>query len=224
MSWQRIQAGMIAIGLLAAVTYLSLGGHMAQAAPPKPQPQTVNVPDVDPHKAFGQKSAPVVLEIFSDFQCPACRQYYVGTNRQLLDNYVNTGKVYLIHRDFPLPMHAYSRVAARYARAAALIGKFEKVEDALFQNQQQWDQTGDVDGIVASALTSAEMTKVRALVKNDPAKLDALIEKDVALGRTYNVSQTPTSIFHANGQTYPYGGGIDYQFLKQFLDQLIGQK
>jgi len=148
----------------------------------------------------------------------------VGTNRQLLDNYVNTGKVYLIHRDFPLPMHAYSRVAARYARAAAQIGKFEKVEDALFQNQQKWDQTGDVDGIVASVLTSAEMTKVRTLVKNDPAKMDALIEKDVALGRTYNVSQTPTSIFHAKGQTYPYGGGIDYQFLKQFLDQLLGQK
>ena len=224
MSWQRIQAGVIALGLLATVTYLSLGGRAANAASPAPKPQAVILADVDPHKAFGQKSAPVVLEIFSDFQCPACRQYYLGTNRQLLDNYVNTGKVYLIHRDFPLPMHAYSRLAARYSRAAAQIGKFEKVEDALFQNQQKWDQTGDIDGIVASVLTSAEMTKVRALVKNDSAKMDALIEKDVALGRTYNVSQTPTSIFHANGQTYPYGGGIDYQFLKQFLDQLIGQK
>ena len=221
MIWQRIQAGAIATSLLAACAFFSLGSGEVQAAPPAPQ--SLSLPDLDPHKAFGQKNAPVVVEIFSDFQCPACRQYYVNTNRQLMDNYVNTGKVYLVHRDFPLPMHAYSRVAARYARAAAQLGKFEKVEDALFQNQQKWDQTGDVDGTVAAALGPAEMTKLRALLKN-PAAIDAMIEKDIALGKTYNVSQTPTSVFHAKGQNYPYGGGIDYQFLKQFLDQLIGQK
>ena len=82
-----------------------------------------------------------------------------------MDNYVTTGKVYLIHRDFPLPMHAYSRVAARYARAAAEIGKIELVEKALFENQEKWEQSGDVDGTLAAVLSSADMTKVRALVK-----------------------------------------------------------
>ena len=82
-----------------------------------------------------------------------------------MDNYVNTGKVYLIHRDFPLPMHAHSRVAAQYSRAAAQIGKLEAVEEALFQNQEKWEQSGDVDGTVAAALSPAEMNKVRALVK-----------------------------------------------------------
>lgn len=193
------------------------------ATPALPVPQDANgIPDVDPHKAFGSKSAPVAMEVFSDFQCPACKTLFVATNRQLFENYVSTGKVYLIHRDFPLPIHAYSTVAARYGRAAAQIGKFEQVEQALFQNQEKWEQTGDVDGTVAGALSAAEMAKVRALVKG--GTLDAAIDKDRKLGQMYNVSQTPTTVFHCKGQTYPYGGAMTYDTLKQFLDQLLSQK
>jgi protein-disulfide isomerase len=213
--------GVIAIGLLAAGAYLSLGDRMAQAA--AADPQSVNLTDVDPHKTQGSKSAPVVMEVFSDFQCPACKQLYVGTSRQVTDNYVATGKVFVIHRDFPLPMHAYSRVAARYGRAAAQIGKLEQVEQALFQNQESWDRTGDVDGTVASALSPADMTKLRAILKN-PAPLDAAIEKDIALGRTYNVTQTPTTIIHCKGQTYPVSGVVNYDVFRSFLDQLLSSK
>jgi protein-disulfide isomerase len=195
-------------------------GHVTHPAPP---PQTIDgIPDVDTHVAFGSKTAPVVMEVFSDFQCPACKTLFMTTNRQLMDNYVSTGKVYLIHRDFPLPMHAHSKVAAQYSRAAAQIGKFEPVEQALFQNQEKWEQSGDVDGTVATALSSAEMAKVRALVKSGTP--EAAIQKDVALGHVYNVSQTPTTVFHAKGQTFPYGGGMSYDILKSFLDQLAAQK
>src|ERR1700682_1630170 len=142
------------------------------------------VPDVDPHAASGSKNAPIVMEVFSDYQCPACKTLFMTTNRQVMDNYVSTGKVYLIHRDFPLPMHAHSQVAAQYSRAAAQIGKFEPVEQALFQNQEKWEQTGDVDGTVAAVLSSAEMTKVRAIVK--AGTVNAAIQKDVALGHLYN--------------------------------------
>jgi protein-disulfide isomerase len=186
-------------------------------------PQSSNgVSDVDPHTAFGSKTAPVVMEIFSDFQCPACKTLYTATNGKLMDNYVNVGKVYLIHRDFPLSMHAYSRVAARYARAAAQIGKFEPVEQVLFQNQEKWEQNGDVDGTVASVLSAADLAKVRALVKG--GTLDAAIDKDFALGQMYRVNQTPTTVFHCKGQTYPYPGVMSYEILKQFLDQLLSQR
>lgn len=181
-----------------------------------------SVPDIDAHVAFGSKNAPVTMEVFSDFQCPACKTLYMTTNRQLTDNYVTTGKVYLIHRDFPLPMHAYSRVAAQYSRAAAHIEKFEPVEQALFQNQEKWEQNGDVDGTVAAVLSSAEMTKVRNMVKS--GAMDALIQKDVTLGNTYRVNQTPTSVFHSKGQTFPYSGGMSYDILRNFLDQLISQR
>jgi protein-disulfide isomerase len=193
----------------------------AASRPPAPQSAAV-LPDVDPHKAFGSKNAPVTMEVFSDFQCPACKTLFISTHRRLMDDYVSNGKVYLIHRDFPLPMHAHSRVAARYARAAAQIGKVEPVEQALFQNQEKWEQSGDVDGTVAAVLSPAEMAKVRALVKG--GTLDPMIDKDYSLGQTYNVSQTPTTVFHCKGQTYPFSGVMTYDILKQFLEQLLSQK
>ncbi len=212
MNRRRATAGTILLSLLGAFAVLA-----AKAAPQAP-----GVTDIDPHTAFGSKTAPITMEVFSDFQCPACKTLYTSTNRQLMDNYVSTGKVYLIHRDFPLPMHAYSRIAARYARAAAQIGKFEPVEQVLFQNQEKWEQTGDVDGTVASVLSAAEMAKIRALVKG--GTLDAGIDKDSALGQLYRVSQTPTTVFHSKGQTYPFAGVMTYDMLKQFLDQLLSQK
>ena len=162
------------------------------------------------------------MEVFSDFQCPACKTLFTTTNRQLMDNYVTTGKVYLVHRDFPLPMHAYSRKAASYARAAAQMGKTEAVEQALFENQEKWEQSGDVEGTVAAVLSAKEMTKVRELVKG--GTLEALIDKDYELGQMYRVNQTPTTVFHCKGQTYPYAGAMSYDILKQFLEQLLSQK
>ncbi len=184
---------------------------------------TVNgVTDIDPTKAFGSKSAPVVVEIYSDFQCPACKQLFLNTTQKLMDNYVNSGKVYLVHRDFPLPMHAYSRVAASYSRAAAHIGKCEAVEKVLFQNQEKWEKDGDVKGIVASVLSPAEMKKVQAIV--DTKTLEPMIDKDKQMGLTVPVTQTPTSVFHSKGQTYPFAGTLSYDVLKDFLDGLIAQK
>jgi len=211
------KATMAAFAVLAA---LGIGVVlMAMAAPP---PTAGSVSDIDTHKAFGSKNAPLVLEVFSDFQCPACKTLYTSTNRQLMDNYVTNGKVYLVHRDFPLPMHAHSRVAAQYARAAAQLDKNEQVEQALFANQEKWENSGDIDGTVATALSPAEMTKVRALVKG--GTLEPLIEKDLALGRIYNVNQTPTTIVHYKDQTYPVVGVQSYAVLHQFLDQLLAQK
>jgi len=184
--------------------------------------QVSGVPEIDPHRAFGSKSAPIAMEVFSDFQCPACKQLYKTTNQQLLDNYVNTNKVYLVHRDFPLPMHAHSRVAARYVRAAAQLGKGEQAEQALFQNQEKWEQSGDIDGTLAAVLPAADMTKIRAQAKG--TALDAGIDKDVALGKTYNVNQTPTTIIHFKGETYPVVGIVSYDVLHQFLDQLLSQR
>ena len=209
----RISAWALSLAVLVAALVSALGVRAGQSSA---------VPDIDPHVAVGSKNAPIVMEVFSDFQCPACKTLFTTTNRQVMDNYVSTGKVYFIHRDFPLPMHAHSQVAALYSRAAAHIGKSEVVEQALFNNQEKWEQSGDVDGTVAAVLSPAEMAKVRTLVKG--GTLDAAIDKDYALGQTYSVNQTPTTIFHCKGQTYPYSGVMTYDILKQFLDQLLSQK
>jgi protein-disulfide isomerase len=181
------------------------------------------VNDIDPAKAFGSKSAPVIMEIFSDFQCPACKQLFTTTTQKVMENYVNTGKVYLIHRDFPLPMHAYSRVAASYSRAAAHIGRGDEVEQAIFQNQEKWELSGDIQGTVAATLSAAEMKKVQALV--DAKTFEPLIEKDKHLGQLVPVNQTPYTVLHTkSGQTIPIVGYVSYEALKPFLDQLVAQK
>ena len=204
---------------------LALGGFALSATVAKAvssNPGQAGVPDIDPYKAFGSKNAPITMEVFSDFQCPACKQLYKSTNQQLIDNYVNASKVYLVHRDFPLPMHAYSRVAASYARAAAHIGKTEAVEKELFQDQEKWEASGDVKGTVASVLTPADMKKVQALV--DGKTLEPLIERDKQLGQMVPVNSTPTSVIHYKGQPYPVVGVVSYADLHQFLDDLLSRR
>ena len=228
------------IPALTLIATLTVAGSFLHASPQKAQklkPTAAATPaaapavaiisvsgvnDIDSSRAYGSKNAPVVMEIFSDFQRPACKALNSSVNQKLMDEYVSTGKVYLVHRDFPLPMHAYSRVAASYARAAAHVGKGEPVEQALFQNQEIWEANGDVKGTVAAVLSPAEMKKVQALV--DAKTLEPLIEKDKQIGQTLPVTQTPTSVFHSKGQNYPYAGTLSYDVLKDFLDQLVAQK
>jgi protein-disulfide isomerase len=71
-------------------------------------------------------------------------------------------------------------------------------------------------------LTPAEMVKVRALVKG--GTMDALIDKDFAVGNIYHLNQTPTTVLHAKGQTYPVVGVVSFDILRNFIDQLLGQK
>src|SRR5882724_6284295 len=145
-------------------------------------------------KALGVPGAPITLEVFSDFQCPSCKALHEETLRPLVTDYVNKGKVYLIHRDFPLAMHAYSRTAALYANAAFRVNKYEMVATALFHQQAMWAANGKVEDAVASVLSPAELQKVRALIK-DP-RLTMEIEQDIALGGKAKVHQTPTMVFH----------------------------
>jgi protein-disulfide isomerase len=217
-------ASLLAVGLLATpgTQKSTAKKSAASSSTPAAQITTITVgrvTDIDPTKAFGNRNAPVVMEIFSDFQCPACKQLFLNTTQHVMDSYVNAGKVYMVHRDFPLPMHAYSRVAAIYSRAAAHIGKCEEVEQALFQNQERWEASGDVKGTVAAVLSAADMKKVQALV--DSKTLEPLIDKDKQLGMAVPVNQTPTTIIHTkDGQTYPVVGFVSFDVLKTLLDQL----
>jgi len=177
--------------------------------------------DMTAYKAHGFESAPIRLEVFSDFQCPACRELYQQTLRPVMDNYVSAGKVYLIHRDMPLQTHQYSRVAARYANAAARLRKLDRVMDALFGKQEVWSADGSVDAVVASVLTAADMNRVRQMVQN--GELEAAIDKDVSLATKYRVMQTPTTVITYKGQSYPVVGVVSYAILKTFLEQLLRQ-
>ena len=170
-------------------------------------------------KTLGDSNAPITIEVFSDFQCPGCKALYECTLQPLMRDFVANGKVYLIHRDFPLPMHAFARDAACLACASEKIGKYEAVSAALFRQQQTWAATGKVADALTGVLTASELQKVQKLAK-DPQTI-AEIEQDIALGKQRALTQTPTMIIAHKGKTYPVAGVISYAILEKFLNSLL---
>ena len=172
-------------------------------------------------KSVGVFTAPISIEVFSDFQCPSCKLLYEQTLRPLTDDYVAKGKVYLVHRDYPLPQHAHAREAACYACAAGRIGKYEAACDILFKRQDAWAADGKVADTVCSVLSPSEGRQVRALAK-DP-QIVASVDQDIQLGHGAGVQQTPTMVITYKSQRYPVAGAVNYDLLRRFLDQLLAK-
>ena len=195
-----------------------------------------------PVKTIGNHGAPITMEVFSDYQCPSCGNFYEITLRAMIQDYVASGKVYLVHHDFPLQMHNYSGQAARWANAAAMIGQFQDVDAALFDNQAKWTADGDLEKYVAGAISPANFKRVQAILKGctGPAPtskvdrslpqgeagcpVDPYIIQDIVLGTQVPVQATPTFIIRYKGQSYPASSGfITWPILKQFFDTLLSQ-
>jgi protein-disulfide isomerase len=198
-----------------------------------------------PQKTYGSKDAPIRLEVFSDFQCPSCRSFYEQTLRPMINDYVAAGKVFIVHRDYPLPMHRYGYESARWANAAARIGKFQDVEAALYDNQDAWAANGDIQKYVAAALSPSEFKRVEKLMEGcedqPPASItstqaggaaqanhgcaeDTYIDQDKALGSQIPVQATPTVVIYYKGKKYSAASGVvSWTILKQFFDQLLTQ-
>jgi protein-disulfide isomerase len=203
------------IGLGLALVGLVLAGPLWGQA-------RVTPGDLTAAKSLGSREAPITIEVFADYQCPQCRLFYETVTRQLIDNYVSTGKVYLVHRDFPLSMHTYSHQAAHWLNAAAAAGLYATVEQALYDKQDEWAPTGKIEPILADVLSPAEMKKVRLVEATEGPLLDAAVASDMALGNSKHVDGTPTIFVSHRGQvTQLPTGGVNYALLKQYLDYLL---
>lgn len=185
------------------------------------------------------------MEVFSDYECPSCRNLYETTLRLMISDYVAAGKVYLIHRDYPLPMHKYGYEAARWLNASARIGKFQEVEAALYDHQDAWAQDGNIAKYVSAAMSAAEFKRVGTIMQGCgfetagvksanlalgqsaagyACSVDPYIEADRALGNKIPVSATPTYVITYKGNRLPAGSGIvSWPILKQFFDSLLSQ-
>lgn len=177
----------------------------------------------DPSKTVGAPNAPVTLDLFSDFQCPHCALLHFGALKDALNDCVASGKVRIVYHDFPLPMHPFARKAAVYADAAARIGRYERICDAIFRSQDKWGVTGDVESVVAKELSPAEMARLHKILA-DPkalAEINRGIDADLAMGNKIPVTSTPTMVMTGKGKRYPIGGDVRYDFLKQLVDSIV---
>ncbi len=199
-----------------------------------------------PVKTYGSNSAPITMEVFTDYECPTCRSFFELTLRPMISDYVASGKVRLIHHDFPLapPTHHNSGQAARWANAAARVGEFSAVEGAFYDNQTAWAASGDLEKYVSGAMSAAEFKRVQKLMQGcvapgptaNPAggvnvapsqgtcPLDSDIERDIMLGQKIPVTGTPTYVISYKGSRLPAGSGlVSWPLLKQFFDSLLSQ-
>jgi protein-disulfide isomerase len=185
-------------------------------------PATKAKPSPKNFKEVGSPNAPITLEVYADYQCPMCRNFFLDIVPSVMTEYVNTGKVRLIHRDFPLPMHAYSKLATRYANAAGQLGMYDVVATQIFKTQAEWEQNGNVDVQVAKVVPPGEMQKIREMVKSD-SHLDDTVTADVAMGNQDRLNQTPTLIIVSHGKRSKIDGSVPFPVLKSYLDQLLAK-
>jgi len=90
-----------------------------------------------PYRGF--PDAPVTMVEYSDFQCPFCRRHFLETQPTLDQEYIATGQVRHVFKNFPLrQIHPQADGAAQAALCAGVQGKFWPMHDVLFQRQEEW--------------------------------------------------------------------------------------
>ncbi len=187
-----------------------------ETAVPSGEPE--RLADDQPGCNRGNANAPIRLEVFSDYECPSCRAFYLQTMKQIFTDYADAGKVCVVYREYPT--YPRSREAARFARAALRVGpaQWGRVVEALYQSQPEWSQTGNIESVVASALGAEDLAAVRKHLQ-DPS-LETIIDDDAIMGLKRGVQGTPTSFITAGGQTEKVDGALTYAGMQRRLDGL----
>jgi len=191
------------------------GANIKQAAGPAAG-QKVNV-SADDDAFIGNEKAKVTVVEFSDFQCPFCRSFWSGAYQQIKKEYVDTGKIKFVFRDYPLPFHPAAQVSAEAAECAHEQGKFWEMHDKIFEEQAK-QGTGTVTYGAAELKKWSSQTGLDSAKFNkclDSGKYKSEVEKDLADGSSYGVSGTPTLFVNGN----PVVGAQPFAVFKAIIDK-----
>ncbi|MFQ5803056.1 MAG: thioredoxin domain-containing protein [Candidatus Methylomirabilales bacterium] len=143
----------------------------------------------------GSQNAPVTMVEFSDYQCPYCRRYVSMVFPAIKKDYIETGKVKYVFRDFPIPaLHPQSKKAHEAAHCAGEQNQYWKMHDILFENSKD--------------LSLAALKRYAQKVGLDDDKFDdclrtgryaGTVEKEITDGRKVGVSGTPSFVIGPSG-------------------------
>jgi protein-disulfide isomerase len=224
--------GAVAVALFAVIGLIalngrggsSLGGVVAAAT-------TIDAGIPRDGQTLGDPNAPVTVEVWSDYQCPYCKNFSENMLPQLVNDYVATGKVRVVYRDFAFIDRAISLDAsgqpvvngsgdslraAEAAAAAADQGRFWEYHTALFANQHE-ENTG--------AFTDDRLKEIARMVGLDMDQFNAGFDghahraEVLSMYRTAvesGVDSTPTIV--VNGQAMSVGM---YAQLKEAIDAAL---
>ena len=194
------------------------GGGLSQEAAigGGPSPRAQATADDDPF--LGPEDAKVEIIEFSDFQCPFCRTFWKNTLGLIKSEYIDSGKVRFVYRDFPLV--SIHPMAQKYAEAAECAGdqnRYWEMHDKIFEEQDKLG-SGTIGSLDVSDLKgwAAEL----GLDSNDfnqcldSGKYAEEVREDLNDGSAGGVNGTPS--FFINGRLVV--GAQPFESFKQIID------
>jgi protein-disulfide isomerase len=162
-------------------------------------------------RTLGSANAPVTIDIWADFQCYACRNFFTGAERQIVDDYVASGKARIVFHDFIVVDRNTggqdSADAAQAARIAADQGKFWQFADLLWANQSPTEEPGAFSwNRLLDMAQAAGLDADAFLADMQSGKHAAEVTAETAAGQAAGYNGAPTVV--VNGQVLGAGGTV----------------
>lgn len=180
----------IALGIAGAIFKKNDGKTMVLTAEQKNK-----VKEMIPARAniYGDPKAPLTIVEFADLCCPVC-QRMGATTREYVDKH--PGKVRLVFRHFPLPMHQLANTTAAMAEYAADKGRFWQFAECFNQGEEPKDPQILKNAAIAAGLDMADMGK---RLKNDADPAYNRVQRDLEAANALGLNSTPSFIIIAPG-------------------------
>jgi len=198
--------GVVAVAAIAAGVYFGTGAPSspppvaAASAPSKAALESVQPGD----HVLGDPKAPITVIEYASLTCSHCAHFHTQILPEIKKKWIDTGKVKLVYRDFPL-----DQVAAKAAQIAECAGndRYFGVIDLIFRGQQQWAASQDPIAELGKPLRIAGLgdAEIKACLAND-AKANEVVA-DFRGGEAIGVNSTP-SLF-INGTLYKGARSVD---------------
>ena len=163
--------------------------------------------------SLGAANAKVVVQMWSDFECPFCADVHPVLTEMLR---AYAGKVRLVWHDYPLPFHAHSRLAANAGRAAYAQGgaeAFWKFHDAVYGASTP---QLDAEGLERFALEAGlDPTRFREALSTQ--RHDAEVKRDLDSGNALGVEGTPAFLVN----DYFFIGAVPFEIMRVIVDRAL---
>jgi protein-disulfide isomerase len=197
-----IPGAIIVAGALVAFAVLYVGGGFKNTAAvvqqnngTQPTIDVKAIPDNDP--SLGDPNAPVTIVEFADFQCPFCGRFQQETIPPIVEEYVKSGKVRIVYRDFAF-LGVESMDAALASECANEQGKFWEYHDYLFAHQDGENKGAFSRMNLKQFATAVGLDTTQFNSCLDQNKYQAEVQKDITDARALGVSATPTSFVNGS--------------------------
>ena len=189
----------------------------AQAAQAQPPSGPVEVP-IEGAYAIGDPNAPITIVEYTDYQCPYCSRHFEQTFSQLKENYIDTGVVYYVFKDFPLTqIHPQAVLAANAARCAGEQEAYPAMHDALFVNQAEWNGRSDAEALFNQYATNMGLDEEQFASCLANRTYEESVYDDLNEGAGFGIDGTPA--FFLNG--YFLSGAQPYATFVDAIDFLL---